>query len=695
MFFCVNQFSTLLFLLIYLICSIKQGRGQQNALEKRSSIKSLDVAIVTTLDGNIHGINKKTGERLWTLDIDQGSMVKSKLYDFPDLNSKKPIKEFEEKRQKQKSNKKIIKDNKTDENPKNSSEYKKGTDDLALRREDIFNEIFIPEPTEDGNIFVMKPGEDLHVLPFSIKALIEQAPFAQNENIYLGSKSTHILVLNPYTGKLIKSYSMDSSFGLKQESDVIHIGRVDYKLIIKDSLTGKIKWNVSYSEYTTANFDEQQAIEYTNNDKKMFESLSASSNAQGDLVIHEKGSGKFINFKFSSPVISTFSVASTSANREEKLRLSKVKPIWSKEQLSSSKKAFIGSIDGNLYALSSEKFPNFQSTINDEQLSLEDSQNNKLSIYYPREKILHNPKKEVIEEVGDEERYNDYDKDLTKTNKSNNSNDCHYGSPYFPACLLGEQEYFEDYNLILERDDQCDTNEDHSTYQTVIDSGIKGIAISKMVFDFTGKITFTILICSAIYYSIQNKFISFEKDEKSSIGYKINVMDKSAIVNHFIKLLQSLNKNQLPVDIDSTDDFSYQSTETSKSRGIDQNDNSSNQDLLDAIKVVGDALNKNIEGSNNNDESEKTMVEKKEEDKFNESQFPLNIGSLVINDEVLGYGSHGTVVYKGTFQGRKVAVKRLLIDFYDIAAKEVQLLQESDDHPNVIRYFARHHYKIL
>jgi len=54
-----------------------------------------------------------------------------------------------------------------------------------------------------------------------------------------------------------------------------------------------------------------------------------------------------------------------------------------------------------------------------------------------------------------------------------------------------------------------------------------------------------------------------------------------------------------------------------------------------------------------------------------------------------GYGSHGTIVFKGTFQGRQVAVKRLLIDFYDIAAKEVQLLQESDDHPNVIRYFAR------
>ncbi|ORX44369.1 hypothetical protein BCR36DRAFT_301873 [Piromyces finnis] len=91
--------------------------------------------------------------------------------------------------------------------------------------------------------------------------------------------------------------------------------------------------------------------------------------------------------------------------------------------------------------------------------------------------------------------------------------------------------------------------------------------------------------------------------------------------------------------------------------------------------------------SNDSTTDKRSLAEKP--DKFNESIFPLNIGSLVISDEVLGYGSHGTVVYKGTFQGRKVAVKRLLIDFYDIATKEVQLLQESDDHSNVIRYFAR------
>ncbi|CAH7682124.1 IRE protein kinase [Phakopsora pachyrhizi] len=68
---------------------------------------------------------------------------------------------------------------------------------------------------------------------------------------------------------------------------------------------------------------------------------------------------------------------------------------------------------------------------------------------------------------------------------------------------------------------------------------------------------------------------------------------------------------------------------------------------------------------------------------------PQKVGSLRVTDETIGYGSHGTVVLKGRFQGRQVAVKRLLKDFVTIAMHEVDLLQESDDHPNVVRYFVK------
>ena len=66
----------------------------------------------------------------------------------------------------------------------------------------------------------------------------------------------------------------------------------------------------------------------------------------------------------------------------------------------------------------------------------------------------------------------------------------------------------------------------------------------------------------------------------------------------------------------------------------------------------------------------------------------VKVGHLSVNtDIVLGMGGSGTMVFKGSFGGRDVAVKRMLKQFYDIASHEVNLLQESDDHPNVVRYF--------
>lgn len=40
---------------------------------------------------------------------------------------------------------------------------------------------------------------------------------------------------------------------------------------------------------------------------------------------------------------------------------------------------------------------------------------------------------------------------------------------------------------------------------------------------------------------------------------------------------------------------------------------------------------------------------------------------LRISEEVLGMGSSGTVVFSGELQGRPVAVKRMLLQFYEDA----------------------------
>ncbi|GFH44894.1 serine/threonine-protein kinase/endoribonuclease IRE1 [Chaetoceros tenuissimus] len=64
-------------------------------------------------------------------------------------------------------------------------------------------------------------------------------------------------------------------------------------------------------------------------------------------------------------------------------------------------------------------------------------------------------------------------------------------------------------------------------------------------------------------------------------------------------------------------------------------------------------------------------------------------GVINVSEEVLGYGGHGTVVYKGKLDGRYVAVKRMLKAYHASADREISLLIESDGHPNVVRYFMK------
>uniref|UniRef100_A0A8C5KRY8 Serine/threonine-protein kinase/endoribonuclease IRE2 n=1 Tax=Jaculus jaculus TaxID=51337 RepID=A0A8C5KRY8_JACJA len=64
------------------------------------------------------------------------------------------------------------------------------------------------------------------------------------------------------------------------------------------------------------------------------------------------------------------------------------------------------------------------------------------------------------------------------------------------------------------------------------------------------------------------------------------------------------------------------------------------------------------------------------------------VGKISFNPKaVLGRGAGGTFVFRGQFEGRPVAVKRLLRECVSLVQREVRLLQESDRHPNVLRYF--------
>lgn len=66
------------------------------------------------------------------------------------------------------------------------------------------------------------------------------------------------------------------------------------------------------------------------------------------------------------------------------------------------------------------------------------------------------------------------------------------------------------------------------------------------------------------------------------------------------------------------------------------------------------------------------------------------VGRLQIDTKTcLGNGSSGTVVFPGQFDGREVAVKRIVRSTHSLAAKEIKHLLSSDENPHVIRYIGK------
>ncbi|CAO1386526.1 unnamed protein product [Diamesa serratosioi] len=66
----------------------------------------------------------------------------------------------------------------------------------------------------------------------------------------------------------------------------------------------------------------------------------------------------------------------------------------------------------------------------------------------------------------------------------------------------------------------------------------------------------------------------------------------------------------------------------------------------------------------------------------------VNIGRITyMPKEVIGTGSENTIVYNGRLGNRKVAVKVVQKSLVKLVDREIQLLEKSDRHENVLNYF--------
>uniref|UniRef100_A0A8C5Q421 Serine/threonine-protein kinase/endoribonuclease IRE1 n=1 Tax=Leptobrachium leishanense TaxID=445787 RepID=A0A8C5Q421_9ANUR len=196
---------------------------------------------VSTLDGSLHAVSKRSGTVLWTLKDDP--VIQVPLY--------------------------------------------------------VSEPAFLPDPS-DGSLYILggRNKEGLMRLPFTIPELVQSSPCRSSDGVlYTGKKQDSWFVVDPKSGEKQTTLSTESSEGLCPSSPLLYIGRTQYMITMYDTKSRELRWNATYLDYSAPFFDE--SYEY-----KM---AHFASTGDGMLVTADKGSGEVLWMQnYGSPVVSLF-----------------------------------------------------------------------------------------------------------------------------------------------------------------------------------------------------------------------------------------------------------------------------------------------------------------------------------------------------------------------------------------------------
>lgn len=100
-------------------------------------------------------------------------------------------------------------------------------------------------------------------------------------------------------------------------------------------------------------------------------------------------------------------------------------------------------------------------------------------------------------------------------------------------------------------------------------------------------------------------------------------------------------------------------------------------------KVNADKMEKHLSSEDEDDDKNWLNLNKL----FESGANGRRIGKLFVSNTEIAKGSNGTIVLEGSYEGRPVAVKRLVQAHHDVAFKEIQNLIASDRHANIVRWY--------
>uniref|UniRef100_A0A1A8C5C6 Serine/threonine-protein kinase/endoribonuclease IRE1 n=1 Tax=Nothobranchius kadleci TaxID=1051664 RepID=A0A1A8C5C6_NOTKA len=615
-------------LLSLLLFFLEETHLQVNGVKSVTLPESL--LFISTLDGSLHAVSKQTGDIKWTLREDP--IIQVPVY--------------------------------------------------------LTEPGFLPDPN-DGSLYVLggKHKEGLMKLPFTIPELVQSAPCRSSDGVlYTGKKHDAWFVVDPETGEKQTSLTTSSSESICPNTPLLYIGRTEYMLTMFDTKTQELRWNATYNDYSAHPYDEKQ-------DYKMAHLVSSGD---GLVVTVDRETGDVLwTQNYGSPVVGvylyyedslrhaphmslametlrflTFSSAKDQAEAHSTLK-------WSyqfvKEQASAQTQLvptlYVGKLDSHLYASTSLVHRGVSLVPRGLMLGrIEGPVTAGVTVSHRGECEI-TPSTDV-----------QYPPGSTHSQKNHWLLIGHHELPPvahttmlrdFPANLQSSGEA-----VIPPQSPASPVSPASSYHQRYFQTGSgshnkpsdektmrRADNPSSMlpVYVTQDRLTLTVITVLLGGWLILMLTIPFRKAQQLRAQRQL----EEELETH-LQRMQTNSQTMVSADSSQVTDASVTSSSPSASNHVTPNGHSHIRNQPDADKNRS-ADHKPTEAEGNNE---------------------VLVGKISFApSEVLGHGTAGTFVFRGKFDGRHIAVKRILPECFEVAEREVQLLRESDTHPNVIRYF--------
>lgn len=664
-----------------------------------------DIILLATIDGTLHARDRITGEQKWQISYEQPMVqikYQSKNLSFPTDSSNNTI---------------------------------------------IDDYLWILDPSRNGNIYVYKPNglnPGLVNTGLTMKKLVEMTPYGNEDPpvVYTGEKKTNVLTVDANTGVVLSWFgSMDSLLAKEtckiEESNIVGtekcnkpakiiLGHTEYTVSIFGKNDGHHIATLKLSEWSPNNYDQdlqRQYMQYTSTpDNKYFYADHDGSFVSFDQKsnLDAENSGLLLWRKLSSPVARVFDVARPCDSGEKGMDLiilDQPQPPFDMEKQSkslSTNNIFLNHTeDGSWYAIPVDPYP---SAISGIQVALCNQENwlelHPWNISNKRElsealvglHSIENHKFQIQDEIytisGPIHEENMNNKSFFESHDSLDVERLALLSKFpqlLPKVMLSSMGPLRYSILFLLSMLLLFLHQRHILLRNSNNSNeTEQFKNSKPKDSNTSSIR-KIFLWPILMMNNKNVICEANTCDDDLTKIKLDEYDEG---QERAKSILSVSEYSAHDNTDSRTQILKKEKKVNSGRrgGIKQKKKTRKKELDRSVTLIPELelplplISRNSELIQNAGVPTETETEDKciPYPTRKKSGSIIQIGLLEVDtDKLLGTGSNGTMVFRGRFDGREVAVKRMLIQFFDIASQETKLLRESDDHPNVIRYFVQ------